>query len=409
MTNPNKRQAPFAPDLKNPTDVMKRVWRGKLQKLCRLRFDTHYLPDNHDGRAMLAALLCFGLTDESALADAHWCAAELPMLKARARRLKWCDVGKLIGLTYDEREACKLWIANPVDVPPEEVKRRRCDKRKAADKARKKRQRDQLRDEREGMRAASKRCDAVLRMLELRNRAFPRKPGACNVPRTVAGWMPVSALVELAANSRAFRRPDGRPLRNLRDAVHCTVKKLVSHSVIETRLESGPRGSVLLVKAAIGKADTFSDGRSVGSDLPAKAQETRAFERQTAPSAGNVDTSSPEQVDDTATPSGAAAEDDDGGVLSFPAISRTAERNRTASDQNIEFADTAISATAIVDADTISCWRDDYAHLAIIEDVRLARYAKAGFLIYGQSDFTITPLGYAVSGQESASKKVAAA
>jgi hypothetical protein len=77
------------------TDNLKRVWRAKLDKLTRLRFGNNFLPEDDTGRRMLTALLCFGLSDDSAIEAAPWCEAELPLLKRRARRIKWDDVGKL--------------------------------------------------------------------------------------------------------------------------------------------------------------------------------------------------------------------------------------------------------------------------------------------------------------------------
>ena len=51
---------------------MERIWRSRLQKLCRLRHSNHFIPDDDDGRAMLTPLLRFGLTDASAIEDAPW-------------------------------------------------------------------------------------------------------------------------------------------------------------------------------------------------------------------------------------------------------------------------------------------------------------------------------------------------
>ena len=290
-------------------EELKRLWRGKLQKLCRLRFGNHYLPDNDDGRAMLTALLCFGLTDESALHDAQWCAAELDGLKRQAQYMKWNNVGTLIGLTYEEREECKLWRLQPCDVSPDEVKRRQANRRAKADKERKKRQREQKHSEREKIQVTKNRCEAVLRMLNDEDLLFPTKSRVIPPPRpyhplTYQGWAPVSRLVELATKSRAFCRPDGHPLSDLRNAVHRALKRLADTTEIETQLVPGQRGMIMLVrKTAAGKADAFCHGGSMASAFPAKAHKTTGFEHKIPASAGKEDRAAMLHPDPVSTPS----------------------------------------------------------------------------------------------------------
>jgi hypothetical protein len=287
IANPRGKASPNAHFVAPATDrlaSMERIWHGKLHKLCWRRFNNHFLPDNDDGRAMLTALLRFGLTDESAIEHAPWLdQAELRKLQRKARRMKWREVGALIRLTYEEREACKLWIFPPCDVSPEEVKRRRDEKCKMRDKDRRKRKREQQRKERQEMQAASERGPAVLRMLKAgESMLFPQKPGIISPPRphwSYCGWLSVSHLIELAKQSRAFRRPDGEPLRNMRQTVHRVVKQLGDIGTIETKLVPGKRGTILLARKAAekpanaGKADEFSDRHSVTSDFPAKDAE----------------------------------------------------------------------------------------------------------------------------------------
>jgi hypothetical protein len=258
---------------------MHNILRAKLRKLCSSRFGNHYLPDSEDGRAMLAALLCFGLTDDSAINDASWCEAELPALKRKARRIKWHDVGKLIGLTFDEWKAAKLWIMRPIDKSEAELDAWRKDRRKVQDSVRKKRQREHERSTRETMRAADNRRDAVLQMLEARGLAFPRKSGVIPPPRFCGEWTPISTLMELAVTHRAFRRPDGRALRDLRKTIHRTLTRLAKSGVVETRLEQGQRGKVTLIRKH----------GSMASAFPQKAQQTKGFEPQRTLSAGKAD------------------------------------------------------------------------------------------------------------------------
>jgi hypothetical protein len=78
--------------MKQPTNTPQRDsaqvrsnWRGKLHKLCRRRYGNHRLPNDASGRAMLTALLCFGLSAEAAMEDAPWLeTAELEMMQRTA-------------------------------------------------------------------------------------------------------------------------------------------------------------------------------------------------------------------------------------------------------------------------------------------------------------------------------------
>jgi len=275
---------------------LKRIYRAKLRKLCDLRYGNHYLPDNADGRAMLVALLSLGMTDESAISDAHWCEAELPLLKRRAARMNWRNAGKLIRLSFDEWKDVnvKAWVLRPIDRSEAQLEKWRNDRCKAQDSARKKRKREQERSERETARATNDRCEAVLMMLG-EHIAFPRKPGV-NPPRpyapwTYQDWVPVSRLIELAPQSEAFRRPDGKPLRHLRKTIHRTLKQLAEIGVVEIRLGQGQRGKITLIRKAIIVGKVERD--SVASAFPQKTQKTRGFSAEPTLSAGKADTVAP--------------------------------------------------------------------------------------------------------------------
>ena len=242
---------------------MERIWRGRLHKLCRRRYGNHHLPDDASGRAMLSALLRFGLGAEAAMEDAPWLGSvEYQAMQRTARRMTWKDAGTtLIDLTYADRQACKLWLFAPCDVPMVEVQRRRIVRRVRADRERKRRKRQQQREGLQQMRNMNKRDEAILRMLAIPSLPTSQREGA-NVYRIYGpDWMPMSALAEEARHCTAFRCPDGWPLRNLRAAVHRTVKRLAEQGAIKTMLRAGRRGPILCVAA--GKADTFCDGRSV--------------------------------------------------------------------------------------------------------------------------------------------------
>ena len=109
-------------------------------------------------------------------------------------------------------------------------------------------------------RHTAKRDDALLRML-------------ATLPTPLSGPIPVSALVKEAKKCDAFRRPDGRRLRNLRDAVHSVLKTLKAHGQIEmteqpadSERDAGfgwcliPRGSVFWDDWNAHKAEFKADG-----------------------------------------------------------------------------------------------------------------------------------------------------
>jgi hypothetical protein len=49
----------------------------------------------------------------------------------------------------------------------------------------------------------------------------------------------MSTVVEAAAHFRAFQRPDGQPLRNMRDAVNRVAKRLAKEGQLEIEEENG--------------------------------------------------------------------------------------------------------------------------------------------------------------------------
>jgi hypothetical protein len=90
-----------------------------------MRHANHFLPDSADGRALLKALLRCKLSADAAKEAARWLEpSELPALQRAAQRVRLHDVGKLVSLTYDERESGRLWLLRPCDVPWPEVQRR---------------------------------------------------------------------------------------------------------------------------------------------------------------------------------------------------------------------------------------------------------------------------------------------
>jgi hypothetical protein len=248
---------------------------------------------------MRVALLSVGMTHESAINDAEWSEPELELFKARAKRIKWSDIGNVIGLTFDEWDRCKMWFTRPIDVSEAEIAQWRNKRRKTQDSARKKRKREQERGEREAAHAANDRCEAVLRMLEGKRRLAPTSPGV-TPPLYCGEWTSMPNLVELLIEkTRAFRRPDGRCLSKPRNAVRSTIKLLERLGQVETNLQSGPYGNVMMVRTAAvksGEADAFSGRPAALSDSPAKPQKIRDFSSPPALSAGKADKRSVEPL-----------------------------------------------------------------------------------------------------------------
>jgi hypothetical protein len=240
-----------------------RIWRGRLLKLCSRRYGKPRVPDSDAGRALLTALLRVKLTPDDAIKHAPWIGpTELKALSRRARRVKWADIGRLIGLLIDERDALKGLPWLPVDVTAEEVKRRQAERRKQGDRERKRRKRAKDTEERQDMRNSNKRADAILKLLRHIEDGKNFHGEGANPYLADGGWFPASLIIKEAERCRAFRRPDGVPLRGFREIVHRVLRQLADQGAVKTELRPGPRGAVLYVTKA-GKADAFCDGHSV--------------------------------------------------------------------------------------------------------------------------------------------------
>jgi hypothetical protein len=242
MRNKTKSQGPH-----------ERIWRARLHNLCQMRFGNHFLPDNDKGRAMLTALLRFGLTDDSAIADALWCEAELQTLKRKGRRLKWRDVGRLVGLTFDEWKAAKLWVARPVDVSEADLETWRKQQRKASWSKSKQKARE--------MEAEQKQVALA------RARAKPLKPRQAFILKMLVQHngrpMTVAELTKRASKSNAFTPASYRDttwcggppkhaiVRNLPFVVRRTLEQLKAKGIIETYKRSGKREPEIRAKLNI--------------------------------------------------------------------------------------------------------------------------------------------------------------
>jgi hypothetical protein len=232
--------------------IVPNIYRRRLDGFCRLRFDTCFLPDTIEGRNLLIALLRFGLTDESAAEQAPWGEAELATLKRRAKRKNWRAVGKLIGLTFDEWKAAKLWMLRPIDASEQDIKDWRKDQRKSNDAERK-------RKKREGERKRKQAKLAIANLLECN----PRHVTILEMLINSGEPMSVSDLVKEARKSHAFTRascrnttwcsgpPKHAIVRNLPFVVRRTLDQLEAKGIIETYKRSGKHGLEIQAKLNI--------------------------------------------------------------------------------------------------------------------------------------------------------------
>ncbi len=118
-----------AAEVENRREARRRAWRGKALTLCEIRHGSRFLPNNDDGRRLLLALLRLKISPELATLRAPWLEpAELKKLQRVARRVKWDELGKLVGLTYDERRASRAWYMWPCDMSKNEVRRLQAEK-----------------------------------------------------------------------------------------------------------------------------------------------------------------------------------------------------------------------------------------------------------------------------------------
>ena len=189
----------------------------------------------------LAFLRCRMKPDDIAQRAPWITDVELEQLQSDANDLSNEQLGKLIHLTWDERIACRVWFLPACDVTPEEASRLQAER----DRANARKRQAERRESMKTMRHTSKRDDAVLRML----RNLPRLPMSGGL-EPMAGWTPVSTLVKEAKRCDAFRRPDGRPISNLREPVHRVLQTLKEHGQIEIEQRPGVRGMVMYVRLA---------------------------------------------------------------------------------------------------------------------------------------------------------------
>jgi len=242
---------------------LERMWRSRLRELCKLRYgDPPFLPDDAEGHAMLMALLVFGETDDGATAYGFWCEAELPTLRRQAQRMDWRrDVGKLIGLTFEEWGYFKLFVLRPVDKSEAEIEKWRKKQRKASSdrskakaKAREKAEKEQI------MQAAISR------------KLTPRQNAILEILIAHGEMMLVRDLIREASKRHAFVRsrsqkttwcngpPSSALPRNFRYVVHRTLDQLVEIGAIQSCQTPGDYGPVRWVEVASKLAVTPSHG-----------------------------------------------------------------------------------------------------------------------------------------------------
>jgi hypothetical protein len=211
------------------------AWRGKLGRLTEHRYHNHCLPDDAKGRAMLVAFLRCRLSADDAKERAPWITdSELKELQGVASEMTDIkQLGKLIGLTWAERMACRVFFLPACNVTPLEASRLQAERNRENGNKRQ----IKFRESKMTTRHTAKRDDAVLRML-------------ATLPKPLLVSVPVSALVKEAKKCDAFRRPDGLKLTpgSLRKTVHRVLKTLKANGLIEMTERPGARGMVTMVR-----------------------------------------------------------------------------------------------------------------------------------------------------------------
>jgi hypothetical protein len=164
----------------------------------------------------------FGLTDQNAIECAPWCeAAELATLKRRSRRIKWREVGKLIGLTFKEWKRAKLFILRPVDASDSDIQAWREERRKVSARNRQAKRREKQKREKEIMQATwqatTPRQKVILEIL---------------IRHHVAKGFATKSVPELMKEAKKLS--EFARVKNLRDAIHETLDQLEAKHAIKT-------------------------------------------------------------------------------------------------------------------------------------------------------------------------------
>ena len=233
------------------------IYRAKLRKLGQKRYGTHYLPDNAEGRAMLQARFHYEMTLEDGREYAPWADdRELRTLQHVGRRMKRNNLGPLINLTDDEREAFKMWLLSPCDVSEEELERRRINKRKESWRRSKQKARDTLRQAAQEVklrhaetvkeRPLTKDDERQAAILDMLAHAYEHPRGQGWDQHT---WRTVSELTAKAKRCEAFVRVGCHPwyptlVKDVRYAVLRALDQLEAKGLIKTWLGHGKRGPV---------------------------------------------------------------------------------------------------------------------------------------------------------------------
>jgi hypothetical protein len=253
---------------KQKTAIVNRLLRWRFTDLWQARHGgCSFINADEEGCLMIMTLLRFGTTDDSIKESAPWLTDDrkIAALRRGGHEIPWREFGKRHKLTYADCERHGLWYWLPIDKTPKEFAELKRERKKNVAAERQRKQRDKKKALREMIDNSDSRRAAIIRILagEMAD-AYAARSNA-------EGWTTASAMVERTATVRAFCRPDGRPLRNRRSAVHRTFQELKADGEIETKTVKGARGDECLVRLADGmvmakeggQRDAFCDGRSV--------------------------------------------------------------------------------------------------------------------------------------------------
>jgi hypothetical protein len=180
---------------------------------------------------MLRAMLATGATEHEARSWAPWAKTrKLKALDAEINALPlyhWMPkrLGDLVELTDEEREADQLWLLRPCDVDWHVVQARVLERRRARNRANVRKSREE-----------AKMANNLSADLDVRNESLWLRTGA--------EWTDAPCLMRKAAGTRAWRKPNGRPITGaaLRVVVHRALDELQAQGLIESKTEPGRNG-----------------------------------------------------------------------------------------------------------------------------------------------------------------------
>jgi hypothetical protein len=221
LHRPSKTSAAFVQPVYDAVVEQRRRLKH-LRKLALRRYGCNWTPPNDvHGRNMLLAMLACGLTGPDAHKLARWVTPQqLQDMISTAESREWDpdDLGNLVELLDEEREADKLWSMRPCDRDWPDVQARRHERKKVYDAEYARRSY-----------AEKKENITMNKYLSVREEAI------YDFLLHAGGKWTVKRLVAQFADHPAFRRPDGPQLTggSLRSSIRVELDRLKERGALE--------------------------------------------------------------------------------------------------------------------------------------------------------------------------------